>query len=170
MKRKFISALTALAVGISGAAAQTVNDTNKGYTGNAEMVVGLLELGLNTTQGYRFNKHWSVGVNTGLNTSWAGSVVPVCAVGQFDLPIGKCNSFFVNSKAGMVVALDKEPYRKSPIGSNFALGTGFRLNRVSLQLAFNGVCLKHNSTANPDEIYDGYATVQFRIGYIFGKK
>lgn len=154
-----------IAIIIATASSLAAPNEPKGYTGNLEAIVGFPELGLNTTQGYRFNKYWSVGANTGLNVSWAGYIVPLCAVGQFNLPLDNHTSLLLNTKAGFAYPLNHE----YPLGSNFALGIGCRSHRVALQLALNFVFCRFQGNAYiDDEVYNGYATPQIRIAYIFG--
>ncbi len=156
-------------------------ERRKGYTGNAEFILGLMELGINTTQGYRFNHHWSVGANTGVNISWAGPVVPLCAVGQFDINVGKNTSLLVNAKAGGVFALTSDQDLKNRAGGNFALGAGVRYKRMSFQLAYNLATISYYSgndylVSEGDELVfkndliKGYATIQLRIGFNFGAR
>ena len=160
---------------------QSLYELRKGYTGNAEFILGCLEIGLNTTQGYRFNNHWSIGANTGVNISWTGPVVPLCAVGQFDINVGENTSLLVNAKAGGVFALTSDGDLKNRAGGNFALGAGVRYRRMSFQLAYNIATIPFYSNNHDvimvddipvlyDKLIKGYATIQLRIGFNFGAR
>lgn len=148
--------------------AQKNEEQRKGYMGNAEFILGALEVGLNTTQGYRLNNKWSFGANTGVNISWFGPVLPLCAVAQFDIAAGKNTSVLINAKAGGAFALTNDSDLKKRAGGNFALGTGFSYKRMTYQLAYNLVLLKF-SHYDVDELTEGevYATIQFRVGFSF---
>ena len=160
---------------------QSLYELRKGYTGNAEFILGCLEIGLNTTQGYRFNNHWSIGANTGVNISWTGPVVPLCAVGQFDINVGENTSLLVNAKAGGVFALTSDGDLKNRAGGNFAIGAGVRYRRMSFQLAYNLTTIPYYSGNDyvvsegdelvfKNELLKGYATIQLRIGFNFGAR
>lgn len=149
--------------------AQTTQEERKGYTGNGEFILGVMEIGLNTTQGYRFNNKWSIGANTGVNISWCGPVMPLCAVGQFDINVKENLSVLINAKAGGVFALTNDDDLETRAGGNFAIGAGVRYKRMSYQLALNTAFLKHfNKDRN--ETLNGYSTFQLRIGYNFGAR
>ncbi|MDE6339617.1 MAG: hypothetical protein K2K97_07520 [Muribaculaceae bacterium] len=144
-------------------------EERKGYTGNTECILGFLEIGLNTTQGYRFNNKWSIGANTGVNISWCGPVMPLCAVGQFDIVTGKSSSIVFNAKAGGIFALTNAFDVKNRAGGNFAFGVGFRYKRVMYQLAYNLVLMNYYQH-DTQELIDGYGTLQLRIAYTFGAR
>ncbi len=166
------SAIAAILLSLTSLCAQTT-PTDKGYTGNIETIIGLPELAFNTTHGYRFNKYWSVGLNTGINLSWYGPVAPICAVGQLDLPNSPNSSFFINAKAGLVRSLVHDSDIITPTGQNYAIGTGIRFYRITAQLALNVVIMERYTdpcASFERETQDGYATLQLRIGYTFGAR
>lgn len=168
IKSKSLLLLTIMILSSLVSYAQKNEVQRKGYMGNAEFILGALEVGLNTTQGYRLNNKWSIGANTGVNISWFGPVLPLCAVAQFDIAAGKNTSVLINAKAGGAFTLLNDSNMKKRAGGNFALGIGLGYKRMTYQLATNLVLMKF-SHYFMGKLTEGerYATIQFRVGFSF---
>lgn len=155
------------ALGTMTAHAQSSYELKRGYTGSVEGIAGFLDFGVSTTHGYRVNKYFSFGGNTGVQLAWSGVIVPICAVAQFDLPVHKHTSFFLNAKSGLLYSVPcewivDEEYG-GRFGHNFNLGVGFRYRCITLQYAVNLVVLDYEKRY-------AYMNPQLRLGFTFGAR
>lgn len=157
------------ALGAMSAHAQSSYELKRGYTGSNELILGLIDLGINTTHGYRVNQYWSFGLNTGVNMGWGGPYMPLRPTVQLSAPLGTHGSLFLNCKYGLAISLEDNRGKLNRVGWSFCFGPGIRYRRMTFQLAVDGENLDYVSNAYP-VVERGFGSLQFRIGYTFGAR
>lgn len=166
---KFLLVGIIVALGTIGATAQSSYELKRGYTGNVELIGGVPEIGLSTTQGYRVNQYWSFGINTGINLNNEVPYIPFRPVVQLSAPLGENGTIFVNSMYGVALSLDKWE-NTSKWGLSFNFGTGIRYRRMTYQIALDAENLEYTTAEHRNVVYRGFGSLQIRIGYTFGAR
>lgn len=169
LRIKFLILGIICALGAMSAHAQSSYELKRGYTGSVELIVGIPDIGINTTHGYRLNQYWSFGLNTGVNMGGGGPYMPLRPTVQLSAPLGRHGSLFLNCKYGLAISLEEDRDELNRVGWSFCFGPGIRYRRMTFQLAVDGEGLDYVSSAYP-EVERGFGSVQFRLGYTFGAR